>query len=100
MKTVIKLIFSTTLQDNTIADTLIWRANIDVNTSSEPFMPAWPIELFRQGEGSKVPFIMGTNRDEGVLRLMTGGKITNKLCTSGAELVKLLTTKTINKGRL
>lgn len=37
--------------------------------SKEPFLPKAPFYLMQQGLGSSVPFMMGTNRDEGVLDL-------------------------------
>lgn len=78
------------LQDQVFGDSLIWRAVVDNCSSSQPFLPAMPLELYELNEGSFVPFLMGTNRDEGVL----------KLCKSSEETISLILDFRINVDKI
>lgn len=40
--------------------------------SDKPFLPEMPEKLLHTKQGSFVPFLMGTNRDEGSLGLYAG----------------------------
>lgn len=51
-----------------------WVVTIDKDTNVDnPFLPEMPMKLMQDKQGSSVPFMMGTNRDEGTLMAMYGG---------------------------
>lgn len=52
-----------------------WVPTVDNDTNKDnPFLPASPEELIARGEGSFVPFLMGTNSVEGTVAERAPGK--------------------------
>ena len=60
-----------TLATGTMAYPVVWSPYDDHETVQDPFFAQHPVEILKSGEYNKVPIMIGTAKDEGVLHTAT-----------------------------